>query len=69
MAQRITMQHIADAVNMSRASVSAVLGNKPHCFVSKKNRDHILQTAVRMGYTPNLLARPLRNPRASRLGV
>ncbi len=69
MAQRITMQHIADAVNMSRASVSAVLGNKPHCFVSKKNRDHILQTAVRMGYTPNLLARGLRNGRTKMIGL
>ncbi|MBR4666334.1 MAG: LacI family DNA-binding transcriptional regulator, partial [Lentisphaeria bacterium] len=69
MAQRITMQHIADAVNMSRASVSAVLGNKPHCFVSEKNRKHILQTAVRMGYTPNLLARGLRNGRTRMIGL
>ena len=69
MAQRVTMQHIADAVNMSRASVSAVLGNKPHCFVSEKNREHILQTAVRMGYTPNLLARGLRNGRTRMIGL
>ncbi|MBQ9338013.1 MAG: LacI family DNA-binding transcriptional regulator [Lentisphaeria bacterium] len=69
MAQRVTMQHIADAVHMSRASVSAVLGNKPHCFVSEKNRAHILQTAVRLGYTPNLLARGLRNGRTRMIGL
>ncbi len=69
MAQRITMQHIADAVHMSRASVSAVLGNKPHCFVSEKNREQIIQTAVRMGYTPNLLARGLRNGRTNMIGL
>ena len=69
MAQRITMQHIADAVHMSRASVSAVLGNKPHCFVSEKNREQIIQTAVRMGYTPNLLARGLRNGRTKMIGL
>ena len=69
MAQRVTMQHIADAVHMSRASVSAVLGNKPHCFVSEKNRAQILQTAARMGYTPNLLARGLRNGRTNMIGL
>ena len=69
MAQRVTMQNIADAVHMSRASVSAVLGNKPHCFVSEKNREYILQTAARMGYTPNLLARGLRNGRTRMIGL
>ena len=69
MAQRVTMQDIADAVHMSRASVSAVLGNKPHCFVSEKNRAQILQTAARMGYTPNLLARGLRNGRTNMIGL
>ena len=69
MAQRVTMQDIADAVHMSRASVSAVLGNKPHCFVSEKNRAQIFQTAARMGYTPNLLARGLRNGRTNMIGL
>ena len=69
MEQRVTMQNIADAVHMSRASVSAVLGNKPHCFVSEKNRAQILQTAARMGYTPNLLARGLRNGRTNMIGL
>jgi len=63
------MQNIADAVHMSRASVSAVLGNKPHCFVSEKNRSQIIQTAVRLGYTPNLLARGLRNGRTNMIGL
>ena len=69
MAQRVTMQDIADAVHMSRASVSVVLGNKPDCFVSEKNREHIIQTAIRMGYTPNLLARGLRNGRTKMIGL
>ncbi len=69
MAQRVTMQNVADAVHMSRASVSAVLGNKPHCFVSEKKRSQILETAVRMGYTPNLLARGLRNGRTNMIGL
>ena len=69
MAQRITMQHIADAVHMSRASVSAVLGNKPNCFVSEKKRAQIHETAIRMGYTPNLLARGLRNGRTNMIGL
>ena len=69
MAKRVTMQDIADAVHMSRASVSVVLGNKADCFVSEKNREIILQTAIRMGYTPNLLARGLRNGRTKTIGL
>ncbi len=69
MPQRITMQQIADAVHMSRASVSAVLGNKPNCFVSEKKRAQIHETAVRLGYTPNLLARGLRNGRTNMIGL
>lgn len=48
MAQKITMQHIADQLNISKNSVSQALSGKPG--VSTETRDLIIKTAEKMGY-------------------
>ena len=69
MNRRVTMSDIAKRVNMSRATVSAVLGNKAHCFASEKTKALIRETAEQMGYTPNLLARGLKSGRTCTIGL
>jgi LacI family transcriptional regulator len=44
---KVTQQDIADALNISRASVSKVFNNKP---ISSRAREIILKKAVEMGY-------------------
>lgn len=69
MNRRVTMSDVAKRVKMSRATVSAVLGNKEHCFASEKTKVLIRKTAEQMGYTPNLLARGLKNGRTCTIGL
>ena len=57
---RVTIQDIAREVDMSIATVSAVLGNKSHCYASEKTKTMIREKAREMGYRPNLLARSLK---------
>ncbi len=66
--KRVTILDIADAVGMSKATVSAVLGNKSHCYASEKTKARIRQVAKEMGYRPNLLARGLKNGRSRVIG-
>lgn len=68
MQRRVTMQDIAEKVQMSRATVSAVLGNKKQ-FASEKNKALILEAVAQMGYKPNLLARGLKNGRTYTIGL
>lgn len=69
MNKRITMSDVAKRAKMSRATVSAVLGNKEHCFASEKTKALIRETASEMGYIPNLLARGLKNGRTFTIGL
>ena len=69
MQNRVTIQDIAREVNMSIATVSAVLGNKPHCYASEKTKVMIREKAREMGYRPNLLARCLKNGRSHTIGL
>ncbi len=67
--QRITLNDIAREVDMSRATVSAVLNENASCFASQKTRKLIRETARRMGYVPNLLARSMRVGRSYTVGM
>ncbi len=66
---RVTIQDIAREVDMSIATVSAVLGNKSHCYASEKTKARIREKAREMGYRPNLLARSLKNGRTHTIGL
>ena len=46
---RVTIQDIAREVDMSIATVSAVLGNKSHCYASEKTKTMIREKAREMG--------------------
>ncbi|MDD4180548.1 MAG: LacI family DNA-binding transcriptional regulator [Victivallaceae bacterium] len=69
MNKRVTMSDVAKRAKMSRATVSAVLGNKEHCFASEATKIMIKETASEMGYIPNLLARGLKNGRTFTIGL
>ncbi|MFP4345000.1 MAG: LacI family DNA-binding transcriptional regulator [Anaerolineales bacterium] len=57
----VTLKSIAEAVGVSTASVSRALNDQPG--VSDVVRQEILETARRMGYTPDLSARGLATSR------
>lgn len=50
MANKITISDIADVCNVSVATVSLVLNNKPG--ISEETRNRVLQTAQQLGYFP-----------------
>lgn len=57
----VTLKELAEICNVSVSTVSMVLNGKSKA--SQKTKEHILETAQRMGYQPNLLAQSLRNAR------
>lgn len=58
MSNRVTLQDIADALNISRNTVSRALNNPG--TVSDETRNRIFQKAVEMGYKQSLLASSLK---------
>lgn len=64
--KRYTIQDIADAVGVTKATVSYVLNDKPGARVSEQTRSRILHVANLYNYAPNLRAKylsaPLDNP-------
>lgn len=67
---RVTLKDIGLAANVSPFTVSVVLnGSKSNTRVSTLTREKILDTARDMGYTPNSLARALRNRSTNILGL
>lgn len=60
--KRVTSADVARESGVSRATVSYLLNNTPGQTISEATRRRVLETADRLGYTPN------RNARALRLG-
>ena len=60
---------IAKEIGVSQAAVSIVLSGAPSSRVSPEMREHIEETARRMGYTPNLAARQLKGVKSRLIGV
>ena len=63
------MQHIADHVGVSRATVSLVLNGGHFHRVSKKTRERIERVAEELNYTPNLHAQALSKGSTNSIGV
>ncbi len=57
---RVTLSDVAREADVSPATASQVLNNRPNCWASTETRQRIIETAKRLGYRPNLAARSLR---------
>jgi len=66
----ITMRDVAEATGFSPATVSIVLNNAPLArYIASSTRQRIEETAKRLGYRPNAMARFLRSKRSQSIGV
>lgn len=65
----VSMQDIADAVGVSKATVSLVLNGNGGSRVSEKVRQKVMAAANEMGYQINDLARSLRTGRTNLISV
>ncbi|MBI0086342.1 MULTISPECIES: LacI family DNA-binding transcriptional regulator [Bifidobacterium] len=63
-----TMKQIAKELGVSVSSVSLVLNNRDHGRIKPTTAKQIRQTAERLGYQPNPLARSLRTSKTGLLG-
>ncbi|MGB7340702.1 MAG: LacI family DNA-binding transcriptional regulator, partial [Phototrophicaceae bacterium] len=61
-----TIKDVAKEAGVSIATVSYVM-NKRYELISEKTRDHVLETAIRMGYRANTIARNLQSQRTNLL--
>lgn len=69
MVKKYTMQDIADAANVSKATVSYVLNDKSDARISEKTRRKILQIANLYQYVPNLSAKYLCETQKKLIGL
>ncbi|MCD7885132.1 MAG: LacI family transcriptional regulator [Lachnospiraceae bacterium] len=63
----VSMKEIAAACGVSVATVSKALSD--HHDIGEKTKQHVRETADRMGYLPNLSARYLKTNRSYNIGV
>lgn len=63
----VTIKEIAKRVGKTEATVSMALNNKPG--VSEAVRKKIKETALDMGYMPNIIARELSTQVSSTVGL
>ena len=63
----VNIKDVADAAEVSTATVSRVLANKPNVRPEVKKR--VLETVRALGYRPNRVARSLRSNRSSIIGL
>lgn len=66
----VTMRDVAQTSGFSPATVSIVLNNAPLArYIAPATRLRIEETAKRLGYRPNAMARFLRSKRSQSIGV
>ncbi|MEI6425458.1 MAG: LacI family DNA-binding transcriptional regulator [Lentisphaerota bacterium] len=65
----VTLKEIGDAAGVSPSTVSAVIHNKSHCYVSELKRKLVLSTADRLGYLPNMNSRALKGLPTRTIGI
>lgn len=67
---RVTLQHVARACGVSPSAVSIVLNQTPlSLHMAEDTRRRVQETAERLGYRPNILARFLRKQRSEMVGI
>ncbi len=65
-----TMRDIAEATSVSQSTVSRILSDTPTAIpIATATRERVLETAKRLGYRPNPLARGLMGARTMLLGA
>ena len=68
--QTVTLRDVARASGVSITTVSRILnGRETGVPVREDTRKRILESAAKLGYRPNLLARGLRGSRSSLVGI
>ena len=66
----VTMRDVAKASGFSPATVSIVLNNAPLArYIAPATKNRIEETAKKLGYRPNAMARFLRSKRSHSVGV
>ena len=65
----VTAKDIARELQLSQPTVSRILSDTPGHRVSPQTRERVLDTARRLGYRPNALARSLRRGRTGIVGL
>lgn len=66
----VTMRNVAEASGFSPATVSIVLNNAPLArYIAPATKKKIEETAKKLGYRPNAMARFLRSKRSHSVGV
>ncbi|MDD3925999.1 MAG: LacI family DNA-binding transcriptional regulator [bacterium] len=66
--KRVCLKDIAEEVNVSQTAVSKVLNGLP-IRIGQEKREKIIETAQRLGYSPNMIARGLRNQKTKSIGI
>jgi len=66
--KRVRLKDIADEVAVSKTAVSRVLNGHP-IRISPRKREHIVRTAQRLGYRPNVIARSLQNKTTKSIAI
>ena len=62
-----TMQNVADAVGVSKQTVSAVINDKPG--ITDGTRARVLAAIAKLGYRPDSIARSLRTGRTRTIAL
>ena len=69
MARKATARDVAELAGTSRSAVSMVLNGRAEGMVSKEAQKRIRKAAKELNYTPNLVARSLRDQRTHVVGL
>ncbi|MDE2855474.1 MAG: LacI family DNA-binding transcriptional regulator [Chloroflexota bacterium] len=65
--QKVTLQHVADAAKVSKATASLALNNNPR--ISEPTRQRVLDAVEALGYVYNQRAASLRTQRSYTIGL
>lgn len=67
--RKVTARQVAELAGVSRSAVSLVFNDRADGYLSQDTQGRIRAAASELGYSPNLLARSLRNQRSGMIGM